>query len=150
MIFYLNKILYVIKDIFSILIKNIFFNYFKFSGRTSRKEYLIFLISYLIIDYFLERTLTYLWYFIYIIFIAIPYSSITFRRLHDFNFSGIIMLYIIIFIIIVAIFFEKFDIENFDVQLISYFIYTVGILLILIPGLIPGTSGHNKYGEPPK
>ena len=149
MILSLNKILYIIKDIFNILTKNIFINYFKFSGRTSRKEYLIFVIFYSFADYFLEYVLTHLWYFIYIIFILIPNLSITFRRLHDFNFSGIVILYVIIFIIIAAIFFENFDIKNFDVRLISYFIYTIGILLILIPGLIPGTSSSNKYGEPP-
>jgi uncharacterized membrane protein YhaH (DUF805 family) len=150
MILSLNKVLYVIKDIFNILIKNTFINYFKFSGRTAKKEYLIFVIFYSITDYFLERVLTPLWYFIYIIFVLIPNLSITFRRLHDFNFSGIVILYVTIFIIIVTIFFESSDIKFIDNQLIRYFIYTFFISLILVPGLIPGNSGSNKYGEPPK
>ncbi len=150
MILYLNKVLYVIKDIFNILIKNTFINYFKFSGRTVKKEYLIFVIFYSITDYFLERVLTPLWYFIYIIFVLIPNLSITFRRLHDFNFSGIVVLYVTIFIIIVTIFFESSDIKFIDNQLIRYFIYTFFMSLILVPGLISGTSGSNKYGEPPK
>ncbi len=150
MILFLNKIFYLIKDIFNILIKNIFINYFKFSGRTSRKEYLIFSISYSIIDYFLEHKLPYLWYFIYITYVFIPTLSIVFRRLHDFNFSGIVILCATILVIAVTMFFENYDIKFIDDQLITYFLYALFISLIVIPGLIPGTSGSNKYGEPPK
>ncbi|WPY01769.1 DUF805 domain-containing protein (plasmid) [Candidatus Trichorickettsia mobilis] len=150
MILSLNKIFYLIKDIFNILIKNIFINYFKFSGRTSRKEYLIYCISYLIIDYFLQRKLPFLWYFIYIIYIFIPSLSIAFRRLHDFNFSGIVILCAIIFVIAVTMFFDNYDIKFINDRLTTYFIYTLFISLDVVPGLIPGNSGSNKYGEPPE
>ncbi|WPY00199.1 DUF805 domain-containing protein [Candidatus Trichorickettsia mobilis] len=137
MILSLNRIFYIIKDIFNILIESIFFKYFKFSGRASRKEFLIFSVLDFAVHYFLKYISLLSWYYIYIIFIIIPYMSIAFRRLHDFNFSGIIILFIIIAIILF---------ETFNDQLTDYFIYTIEMLLILVPS----TPGSNKYGEPPE
>jgi uncharacterized membrane protein YhaH (DUF805 family) len=125
------------KDVFSILIESMFFKYFKISGRASRKEYLIFYLVCSILKYFHFIFISFQWGFIYIIFILIPTISISFRRLHDFNFNGIIIL----LLMVTCIFFKIFN-DNISI----YFMYIVELLLILIPG----TSGSNKYGEPPK
>ena len=136
MTLFLNRTLQTVRNVSNILIVSLFFKYFKFSGRASRKEYFVFIILDFLVNSILKYEQSFLYHLIYVGIIFFPFLTITYRRLHDFNFSGIILLFILTTIILF---------EIYASNLTNYFIYMVEILLILIPG----TSGPNKYGEEP-
>lgn len=119
--------------------------YFKINSRSSRKEYIYFILFYGITSFLLKilysvTLLEFIKYIIQIfgIILFIPSVTLTIRRLHDLNFSGYFNLLIIPIILLI---------KNNQ--------YTnIGIILGLLAGLIlvciKGTSGNNKYGSAPE
>ncbi len=109
--------------------------YFDFSGRARRKEYWFFILFYYLF-YFLSWLLDNLLNFnftgtevgfltlSYILLMIIPNLSVTVRRLHDINKSGLM-----IFII---------------------FIPLIGWIWLLALTLIEGDKRQNQYGPAPK
>lgn len=141
---------------FYILFNSLTKKYFQFSGRANRKEYIVFTVFFFLLCKFLElfvfsdlvnsdiRSMNFyeIESYIYIalffvLFLFIPSLSITVRRLHDLNLNGWWVLFIYLLTMLYIIFFKQY------VFLFGYIIDTP--LLIL-----KGTSGTNKYGEPPK
>lgn len=120
----------------NICIKNLFIrNLFSFKGRASRKEYIVKLITIVIVFFILQLNLEYInanapWALIILACISVllayisifQYFPLAVRRLHDFNASGWFVL-------------------------ISFVPF--GQLLILWLMLKKGTEGVNNYGEPP-
>ena len=111
-------------------------NLFSFKGRASRKEYIVKLITIIIIFFILQLNLEYEnphnnWFFIIILGISVvlawiaifQYFPLAVRRLHDFNVEGWFVL-------------------------ISFVPF--GQLLILWLMFKKGTDGVNDYGEPPQ
>ena len=133
-----------------LLINSLTKKYFQFSGRASRKEYIIFLLFFYLIGTLLKLLISKydllnsnkLGYFPYIMmfyvtFLAIPYFSLTTRRLHDLNFNGWWNLLIFILGIFICIFFS----ESNTISIITY-------ILISPLFIFKGTNGTNRYGEP--
>jgi uncharacterized membrane protein YhaH (DUF805 family) len=120
----------------NICIKDLFIrNLFSFKGRASRKEYIIKLITIVIIFFILQLNLEYIdvndsWLLIILSCISVllayisifQYFPLAVRRLHDLNASGWFVL-------------------------ISFMPF--GQLLILWLMFKKGTDGVNDYGEPP-
>jgi uncharacterized membrane protein YhaH (DUF805 family) len=121
----------------NICIKDLFIrNLFSFKGRASRKEYIIKLITIVIIFFILQLNLEYIdvndsWVLIILSCISVllayisifQYFPLAIRRLHDLNSSGWFVL-------------------------ISFVPF--GQLLILWLMFKKGTDGVNDYGEPPE
>jgi uncharacterized membrane protein YhaH (DUF805 family) len=154
MTLYLNKTLLIIKNVFSILIESIFVKYFKFSGRASRKEFLIFFVFYVILEriIFVKSEFINLPIFVnffFSVFSLFPWITMFFRRFHDFNYSG---LWLFVFIIIIVFLLDLY-VKNNDNDLDYFFEYSVIFICLLFNTLlilIPGNSGSNRYGEPPR
>ncbi|MCE2731538.1 MAG: DUF805 domain-containing protein [Rickettsiaceae bacterium] len=120
----------------NICIKDLFIrNLFSFKGRASRKEYIVKLITIVIIFFILQLNLEYIdendsWVLIILSCISVllayisifQYFPLAIRRLHDLNSSGWFVL-------------------------ISFVPF--GQLLILWLMFKKGTDGVNDYGEPP-
>jgi uncharacterized membrane protein YhaH (DUF805 family) len=120
----------------NICIKDLFIrNLFSFKGRASRKEYIVKLITIVIIFFILKLNLEYIdendsWVLIILSCISVllayisifQYFPLAIRRLHDLNSSGWFVL-------------------------ISFVPF--GQLLILWLMFKKGTDGVNDYGEPP-
>jgi len=121
----------------NICIKDLFIrNLFSFKGRASRKEYIVKLITIVIIFFILQLNLEYIdendsWVLIILSCISVllayisifQYFPLAIRRLHDLNSSGWFVL-------------------------ISFVPF--GQLLILWLMFKKGTDGVNDYGEPPE
>ena len=127
--------------------------YFQFSGRAGRKEYISFGIIAFIIRVSLSAVILLLKYIepsslITIIFILlniafvflyiIPYISLSVRRFHDINLSGLWYMAFAIFLILLKIFYGS----------PSYLLAEFALDIVLM--LIKGTNGPNKYGEQPQ
>ena len=148
-----------LKNIFNIFLHSCTKGYFKFSGRASRKEYLIyFFITFLInlIELIVQILAIYcknIFFYNIIFYVAtiinlfffIPGITITVRRLHDFNMSGYYILLSLFFMIIIYGYL-KIHLQNENDIMILLFIS----MILYIPLLFfKGTPGTNKYGEPP-
>ena len=118
--------------IYNLFIRNLF----SFKGRASRKEYVVKLITIVIIFFILQLNLEYQnsdnnWFFIIILGLSVvfawvsilQYFPLAVRRLHDLNASGWFVL-------------------------ISFMPF--GQLLILWLMFKKGTDGVNDYGKPPE
>jgi uncharacterized membrane protein YhaH (DUF805 family) len=140
---------------FYILINSLTKKYFQFSGRANRKEYIIFTIFFFFLfefltlfpsnDYsnlnknsiiFSEIELCVYVLLFFIIFSIIPSISISIRRLHDLNFNGWWIWFILLLNMLVFIFFRQY---------MSILQYIIDAPLFILKG----TSGTNKYGEEP-
>lgn len=139
------------KNIWYVL-KKTYKNPYKIKGRSSRKEYITFLLSFFIIFYFLYfltfqkihfiiSVLT----FLFLAATAIISFCLTVRRLHDINFSGC-WVFITIPLFIVT-FIMEYKISN-----PIYFDFVVGYSTIqgILLCFFKGTEGPNKYGDPPE
>ena len=135
----------------------LFFNcitkkYFQFKGRASRKEFWVFFIYSLILDFILvingyifkdnpslSIILKKLPLF-FGIFLIIPHLAVSTRRLHDLNFNGWWQLLPIIL--------ASFMIVTSNVDKLNYISTTFGILFTIMT-LFKGTNGLNRYGDQP-
>lgn len=128
-------------------ILNVYRHYFKFSGRTSRRDYWLFeILSFImrivfviclftvfpaLFEWFIiepestEYNIAYLCLIgIHLALFELPKISLTIRRLHDANLSGVFWLLV--------------------------FIGAVGGIVVLILCSLKGTIGANQFGEEPK
>jgi uncharacterized membrane protein YhaH (DUF805 family) len=132
-------------------------NFFSFSGRANRKEFIIFQIIYICLNICLILPL-YLGFSSFKTFIGlilfISNLAITIRRLHDFNVSGWAYFFLNCFFCIITIYLM---IKDGSIKkevpmsiLTSIFSYSTVILIYLILSLVKGSRGTNRYGEPPK
>ena len=121
--------------------------YFQLQGRSSRKEFVYFVLLCWLIGIFneiLKVVLHINWIFfvdifdrIFFIYTFIPLITLTTRRLHDFNVSGI-------FIILATIFWLSLLFLGY------YYTFLISTLLsTLLLMFKTGINGINKYGEPP-
>ena len=121
--------------------------YFQLQGRSSRKEFVYFVLLCWLIGIFneiLKVVLHINWIFfvdifdrIFFIYTFIPLITLTTRRLHDFNVSGI-------FIILATIFWLSLLFLGY------YYTFLISTLLSkLLLMFKTGINGINKYGEPP-
>ena len=134
-----------------IFIKSVFISFAKyitFTGRSSRSEYIYWLI-FLTISGALGEFIRY-YFMAFLIFFSIPTVSIFFRRLHDIGKSGwwsILMFSPSFLIFPLVILFTKYD------YLFWYILlpYSVLVWLLYIYLMIkPGDKESNKFGSPPK
>lgn len=123
--------------------------YFQLKGRANRKEYVIFVAIYFILESIIDITeltikqdLLKMFITITIItvlaYLAIPSITIIVRRLHDLNLSGF-WIFLDIPIIMILYLLKH---QNIGI--------TVSWIVSLILLLFKGTKGTNKYGEEPK
>ena len=123
--------------------------YFQLKGRANRKEYVIFVAIYFILESIMDITeltikqdLLKMFITITIItvlaYLAIPSITIIVRRLHDLNLSGF-WIFLDIPIIMILYLLKH---QNIGI--------TVSWIASLILLLFKGTKGTNKYGEEPK
>ena len=132
-------------------------NFFSFSGRANRKEFIIFQINYFCLNIIIFIPL-YLGFSSFVTFISlilfIPDLAITIRRLHDFNVSGWAYFFLncIFCIIIICLMVKDGSIkkETQMSRVTSIFSYSTVILQYLILLLLKGTPGPNRYGQPPE
>ena len=143
---------------FYILFNSLTKKYFQFSGRTNRREYIVFTIFFFFLfefltlfpskDYsninknsiiFSEIELCVYILLFFILFSIIPSISITVRRLHDLNYSGWWVWLICLLNILIFIFFERYTF------LFGYIGYIIDAPLFIFRG----NNGANRYGEPP-
>lgn len=130
---------------------------FSFSGRASRKEFIIFQIIYICLNACLILPL-YLGFSSFVTLIGlilfISNLAITIRRLHDFNVSGWIYFLLNCFFCIITIYLMIKDGSIKKETPIStatfIFSYSTVILGYLILLLVKGTPSSNRYGEPPE
>jgi uncharacterized membrane protein YhaH (DUF805 family) len=137
-------------------VKNTAKRMFSFSGRASRREFIIFQIIYIFLNICLILPL-YLGFSSFLTFIGlilfISNLAITIRRLHDFNVSGWAYFFLNCFFCIITIYLMVKDgsikKETPISTVTSIFSYSTVILEYLILLLVKGTDGVNDYGEPP-
>lgn len=127
---------------FNLFIKCITEDYFNFHGRANRKEYISFILSYVIISFIYRFVTLYFGYsinlmslfFILKLFLILPFINLNTRRLHDLGYSGFFQI-----ILITAIISEK------------YFWYKpaiiIEIIFVLLLSILKSTEKHNKYGK---
>jgi uncharacterized membrane protein YhaH (DUF805 family) len=138
-------------------VKNTAKRMFSFSGRVSRREFIIFQIIYIFLNICLILPL-YLGFSSFLTFIGlilfISNLAITIRRLHDFNVSGWAYFFLNCFFCIITIYLMVKDgsikKETPISTVTSIFSYSTVILEYLILLLVKGTDGVNDYGEPPE
>ena len=151
-------ILRSISDIFCSFWKSAM-NSFDFSSRANRKEYIFFYLAWFFIEttsillaYFVIDTVRYFAGFVNMV-LSIVNISITIRRVRDFNVSGwsYFFLQLVFFIVGIALIVQTRGLKN--INNLSF----IGIILLYIPGIIhfalmfiKGTTGSNKYGDPPE
>jgi len=124
----------LIKQLFPLL-KNIFFAYFDFKGRTARKRFFLFFILYSFVDMY-KPILT--------LPLVIPYIAIEFRRLHDFNRSG---MWVFLPLILMSIPTYYFFSESQKLLIYAWVIHLVFSVLLIF---VKGTPGPNRFGQPPE
>jgi uncharacterized membrane protein YhaH (DUF805 family) len=122
--------------------------YIIFEGRTTRKEYWMFILFHLIIVSIFKLLSVFEVFrildFAYNIFIFIPAMSVLVRRYHDINLGGIFPVIFSIIISTLAILYLVSLFENI------YFFIGLPIGIINILNVIQrGTIGTNKYGPEP-
>jgi|TARA_B110000503_G_C7021612_1_gene360031 uncharacterized membrane protein YhaH (DUF805 family) len=147
----LQYILIMKNNIFSI-IKKTYKNPCTIKGRSSRKEYIVFLLSFFIVFYclyflisqkihFIITVLT----FLFLLVTAVVSFCLTIRRLHDVNFSSYwIVITIPLFIVSFIAEIKTSNSIYFDLVI---FYSTIQSLLLCF---FKGTKGTNRYGEPPQ
>ncbi len=122
--------------------------YFRFQSRASRKEYICFTFFCWCIGVFVAiiKSITYnnwgflidIFDYIFFIYTLVPLITVTTRRLHDFNVSGIFGILVTI-AYIALLFFMGY----------GYIFIIIGLLITLFTMFKKGTPTTNKYGEPP-
>ena len=129
---------------FSLFVKCYTENYFNFSDRANRKEYISFILFYGLIS-LIYSIITMVFgyslslvslFFIIKIFLLIPFVSLTSRRLNDLAYSRLLL-----FILIPIIVLTKY---------LSYPILLVLLSFVLPLSFIKGEQSANRYGEDPK
>lgn len=127
--------------------------YFQYKGRSSRKEFWLFTICYILLGsipelgYFILKNDSYLLkllitiYSFFTIFLIIPSFTVIVRRLHDINFNGWWNLF---FLTPLSI-----SISQDNIDKIFCYISIILFILFVILMCLKGTSTTNKYGEPP-
>jgi uncharacterized membrane protein YhaH (DUF805 family) len=129
---------------FSLFVKCYTENYFNFSDRANRKEYICFILFYGLISLIYRIITIVLGYNLYLvclffiikIFLLIPFVSLTSRRLYDLEYSRLF-----IFILIPIIVITKY---------LGYPILLALLTFVLPLSFIKGKKGENRYSEPPK
>jgi uncharacterized membrane protein YhaH (DUF805 family) len=122
--------------------------FLQFKCRSSRKEYISFILFYSLIGGFLNVIITlsgidiveivsYLFLFIQIISF-LPIINLTTRRLHDIGYSGFLQL----ILIPIVIFIKSSWYNNIAIIL--------GLAFCILIIFFKGTDGPNKYGPPPE
>jgi len=120
---------------------------FNFSGRASRHEYAhFFLLLFLVI--IIVATYSFFWPLL--VYIYLPYISVTIRRLHDFNFSGLWCFHIWILFALTAIVYFDLQFSWINKKILENLnVYTIIIILInfALFSLKKGNYNENKYGQ---
>jgi uncharacterized membrane protein YhaH (DUF805 family) len=128
-----------------ILVRALTTKYFQFSARAGRKEYWIVYLFGLALGnlaFFIaqEHTIFGLktfWLLVFVLTITLlPFITVYVRRFHDFNFNG----WWVVPITLSPILIQSFMGDTA--------VFIIELLINGTVGLIPGTHGPNKYGEP--
>lgn len=142
------------KNIFYML-KKTYKNPCSIKGRSSRKEYTVFLLSYFIVFYCLYfltlqeiHVVITILTFLFLLITAVVSFCLNIRRLHDINISGWWHLfYIIITSLIYFYFVGKDDGFSIRTKVIEYGSFALMEMFLIFT---KGTQGANRYGEPPQ
>ena len=132
-------------------LKKIYKNPCKINGRSSRKEYILFLLTFFIsfyILYFLTlqkpNFAMSIMIFIFLAISTVISFCLTIRRLHDLNFNGYWAV-VTIPLLIIGFIVEIKTYNSIYFELVIFY-STIQTLLLCF---FKGTPGVNKYGEPP-
>ena len=144
-----------IESILKLVVECFTTKYFQFSGRSNRKENLIFFLFNSAIlfanIYFIDIPLV---DNIYMLTTTIPILAQSVRRLHDINKSGWWMLTMIPTFIFTTFFLDLKVVESTPILILMLFIIifllsdVIGLWLIICTFFFKGTPTTNKYGEP--
>ncbi|MBA2629041.1 MAG: DUF805 domain-containing protein [Rickettsiaceae bacterium] len=144
-----------IEPTFKLLVECFTVKYFQSSGRSNRRENLIFCLFDTIISFVIYFIPNPLFHNIYMLITITPYLALSVRRLHDINKTG----WWVFAMIPVFLYTTFVDLTNISetppIAGTIFFILTlpasgvISLWLIICMFFFKGTPGPNKYGEPP-
>lgn len=123
---------------------NCFRSYFNFKGRSSRQEYISFIIINPILLLIIERFTLIASIFHVII---IPEITVSIRRLHDVNYSGWLIIALPLFFIIALVFTYCIGVGIGMVIGMLGMIYYLALSILMI--FYKGDVGENQFGNDP-
>ncbi|MEY8709602.1 hypothetical protein A9B99_02475 [Mangrovibacter phragmitis] len=124
--------------------------YFTFKGRAPRAEFVTFTLANLVLESVL-KLYSPDYYILLDIFLFIPGLTVSVRRLHDLNQSGLLILGPIGFAFVgfIALLFSYSSATSIPgtVMLLLSVVFTLGLFIWSL--FYRGTKGNNQYGEDP-
>ncbi len=141
-----------LKNVLRIFISSCSSQYFDFSGRSNRKEFVIFsvgscFVSSLPLSSLAESHYLALLTMVMDLFLIIPSMAVTTRRLHDIDRSG---WYILLAALLFMVFHFYLKSHGAGKYVIVIYYWSIYIILCLPLLFLKGTPGPNKYGEQPE